>query len=101
MNGCGESWWVWVGYGKERCENFKIISSLHPLSISIYQLSVWLSLAYMYCISLLIRQSFFSFQNNPKDLDFFSFQNNPKDLDPSCKTDLDLWDYLGRVQLVL
>ena len=31
----------------------------------------------------------------------FSFQNNPKDLDPSCKTDLDLWDYLGRVKLVL
>ena len=25
----------------------------------------------------------------------FSFQNNPKDLDPSCKTDLDLGDYLG------
>ena len=24
--------------------------------------------------------------------DFFSFQNNPKDLDPSYKTDLDLWD---------
>ena len=22
--------------------------------------------------------------------EFFSFQNNPKDLDPSCKTDLDL-----------
>ena len=22
----------------------------------------------------------------------FSFQNNQKDLDPSCKTDLDLWD---------
>ena len=33
--------------------------------------------------------------------DFFSFQNNPKDLDPSCKTDLDLWDCLGRVKLVL
>ena len=32
---------------------------------------------------------------------FFSFQNNPKDLDPSCKTDLDLWDCLGRVNLVL
>ena len=32
---------------------------------------------------------------------FFSFQNNPKDLDPSCKTDLDLWDCLGRVKLVL
>ena len=31
----------------------------------------------------------------------FSFQNNPKDLDPSCKTDLDLWDCLGRVKLVL
>ena len=33
--------------------------------------------------------------------EFFSFQNNPKHLDPSCKTDLDLWDRLGRVKLVL
>ena len=33
--------------------------------------------------------------------DFFSFQNNPKDLDLSYKTDLDLWDCLGRVKLVL
>ena len=32
---------------------------------------------------------------------FFSFQNNPGDLDLSCKTDLDLWDCLGRVKLVL
>ena len=32
---------------------------------------------------------------------FFSFQNNPKDLDPSYKTDLDLLDCLGRVKLVL
>ena len=31
----------------------------------------------------------------------FSFQNNPKDLDLSCKTDLDLWNCLGRVKLVL
>ena len=29
--------------------------------------------------------------------ELFSFQNNPKDLDPSYKTDLDLWDCLGRV----
>ena len=42
-----------------------------------------------YRISSVIRQS------------FFSFQNNPKDLDPSCKMDLDLWDCLGRVKLVL
>ena len=34
-------------------------------------------------------------------LDFFSFQNNHKDLDPSCKMDLDLWDCLGSVKLVL
>ena len=34
-------------------------------------------------------------------ISFFSFQNNPKDLDPSYKTDLDLWDCLGRVKLVL
>ena len=32
---------------------------------------------------------------------FFSFQNNPKDLDPSYKMDLDLSDCLGRVKLVL
>ena len=31
---------------------------------------------------------------------FFFFQNNLKDLDPSCKTDLDLLDCLGRVNLV-
>ena len=30
-----------------------------------------------------------------------SFQNNPKNLDPSYKTDLDLWDCLGRVKLIL
>ena len=30
-----------------------------------------------------------------------SFQNHLKDLDPSCKMDIDLWDYLGRVKLVL
>ena len=40
---------------------------------------------------------FFSFQNNPKDLDL----SCKKDLDLSCKTDLDLWDCLGRVKLVL
>ena len=39
---------------------------------------------------------FFGYKN-----EFFSFQNNPKDLDPSCKMDLDLWDCLGRVKLVL
>ena len=33
--------------------------------------------------------------------EFFSFQNNPKALDPSCKTDLDLWDGLGRVKFLL
>ena len=30
---------------------------------------------------------------------FFSFQNNPKNLDPSYKMDLDFWDCLGRVKL--
>ena len=38
---------------------------------------------------------FFSYKT-----EFFSFQNNPKDLDQSCKTDLDLWSCLGRVKLV-
>ena len=31
----------------------------------------------------------------------FSFHNNPKNLDPSYKMDLDLWDCLGRVKLIL
>ena len=31
----------------------------------------------------------------------FPSKNNPKDLDPSSKMDLDLWDCLGRVKLVL
>ena len=33
--------------------------------------------------------------------EFFSFQNNPKDLDSSYKMDLDLLDCLGRVKLAL
>ena len=32
---------------------------------------------------------------------FFPFQNNPKNLDLSYKTDLDFWDCLGRVKLIL
>ena len=39
---------------------------------------------------------FFSYKT-----EFFSFQNKPKDLDPSYKMDVDLWDCLGRVKLVL
>ena len=30
----------------------------------------------------------------------FTFLNNPKNLDPSYKMDLDLWDCLGRVEIV-
>ena len=33
--------------------------------------------------------------------EFFPFQNNPINLDPSYKTDLDLWNCLGRVKLIL
>ena len=33
--------------------------------------------------------------------EFFSFQNSPENLDPSYKMDLDLWDCLGRVKLIL
>ena len=50
----------------------------------------WLNL-FFYCSTLFLR-----LQDR-----VFSFQNNPKDLDPSCKMDLDLWDSLGRVKLVL
>ena len=33
--------------------------------------------------------------------EFFSFQNNLKNLDPSYEMDLELWDCLGRIKLVL
>ena len=42
----------------------------------------------VYCISSVIRQS------------SCSFQNNFRDLDPSYKMDLDLWNCLGRVNLI-
>ena len=32
---------------------------------------------------------------------FYPFQNNAKILDPSYKMDLDLWDCLGMVELIL
>ena len=32
---------------------------------------------------------------------FFPFQNNSKNLDPSYKTDLDLWDYLRRLNGII
>ena len=32
---------------------------------------------------------------------FFSFQNNPKNLDPSYKMDIDLSDCLGRIKVIL
>ena len=54
------------------------------------------------CISSVRRQSFFAFQNNPKDLDpSYKKDLDLKDLDPSYKKDLDLWDCLGRVKLTL
>ena len=34
-------------------------------------------------------------------MEFFSFQNNLRNLEQSYKTALDLWDCLGRVNLVL
>ena len=57
------------------CSTLKILKNLQILN--------------NYHISLLIRRC------------FFSFQNNPKTLDPSYKMDLDLWDGLGRVKVIL
>ena len=56
-------------------QNMKILNLFEALFIT-------------YCISSVIRQS-------------FSFQNNPQNLDPTYKLDLDLWDCLGSVKLVL
>ena len=46
-------------------------------------------LHHYYHIYSVIRQSFLSFQNDPKNLDL------------SYETDLDIWDCLGRVKLLL
>ena len=46
--------------------------------------------------SWLYLQYFFGYETK-----FFSFQNNSKNLDPSYKTDLDFWDCLGRVELLI
>ena len=51
---------------------------------------------YFFLKQLLNLPYFFSYKT-----EFFSFQNNPKNLDPSYKMDLDVWDYLGIVKLVL
>ena len=48
------------------------------------------------CLQKLYLPYFFSYKTK-----FCSFQNKPKDLDPSYKMDLDLWDCLGTVKLVL
>ena len=48
------------------------------------------------CCSRSLIPYFFGYKTS-----FFSFQNDPKNLDPSYKTDLDLWDCLGRVKLIL
>ena len=66
---------VWEG-----CGGMGMIFNFEHTFILIY----WIS----YHISSVIRWS-------------FSFQNNPKALDLSCKTDQDLWNCLGRVELIL
>ena len=49
-----------------------------------------------FCVESMPLPYFFGYKT-----EFFSFQNNPKALDPSCKTDLELWDGLGRVKFLL
>ena len=58
------------------------LSYLHALKATIF---IW----FPYHISLVITQSFFPSKNNLKNLDL------------SNKMDLDLWDYLERVKLIL
>ena len=51
---------------------------------------------YVVCVPIAYLPYFFGYKTV-----FFSFQNNPKNLDPYFKMDQDLWDCLGRVKLVL
>ena len=63
----------------------KILTDKDHSHFSSYMISIFIQLPY-----------FFSYK-----MEFFSFQNNPKNLDPSYKTDLVLKHYFGRVKLVL
>ena len=59
-----------------------------------------------YHISLVVKTEFFPSETVQKihkksTIQALPFLNNPKDLDLSDQTDLDLWDCLGRVKLVL
>ena len=59
------------------------------------RLSVSISLRNLYNSLNSIKETYF-FEYKTE---FFSFQNNPKNLDLSYKMDLDLWDCLGKVNL--
>ena len=51
-----------------------------------------------FCLEIYARKILYFFAYKTE---FFSFLNKPKNLDPSYKKDLDLWDCLGRVKLLL
>ena len=85
-------------------DNFEI--NFRSVSIKIYVVTLQDSP----CLDRFSEGSQFSFEGRKEKklphifaykTEFFSFQNNPKNLDLSYKTDLDLWDCLGRVKLVL
>ena len=86
-----------------QCRNirFRQLSASHVIITSVDSMryeytNMFYVLSYvLFCLSNYVLY-FFGYKT------FFSpLQNNSKGLDPSCNTDLDLWDCLGRVILVL
>ena len=68
---------------------------IHPVYPLVFEISMWYSLDLTF---LFLKGLPYVFAYKTV---FFSFQNNPKNLDPSYQMDLDLWDCLGRVKPVL
>ena len=71
------------------CSDMNMLSCWHLVSNLIYQRHL------VKVTAPILLQYFFGYKT-----ELFSFQNNPKNLDLSCKTDLDLWNCLGRIKLL-
>ena len=67
-----------------------------------YQTSVLMADSSISCMPITATQKDYRVRDHEFPY-FFGYKTEffPKDLDPSCKMDLDLWDCLGRVKLVL
>ena len=68
-----------------------------------FYFTTWITIKFLFLIFFVCcaRRCLLSYRTSSVIRQIFSFHNSPKNLDLSNKMDLDLWDCLGRVELVL